>query len=164
MLQCETDEPAADEGEVDLLKPSKAAVAAALKSPQTCQRFRAAALKQGCAEMVDYCCDCAEYEKLFSDADRYIKAQAMHQRYLSSGCDSPVNIPDSQMKAIHQKINQPTETIFKKSYEECLKVLSDNIYHVYLDMQAAEKNSRAATVAAPVVRRTSRPGGCCTVS
>ena len=37
--------------------------------------MRAAASKQGCPEMVDYCRDCAEYEKLFSDADRLTKAQ-----------------------------------------------------------------------------------------
>lgn len=125
--------------------------------------MREAASKQGCAEMIDYCRDCAEYERLFSDADRLTKAQAMHRKYLSSGCDYPVNIPDTQLKAIQKKIEQPTATIFKKSYEECLQLISDNIYNTYLDMQAESRASKAAGAppeGTPKPTKTS----CCNIS
>ena len=158
-----TKDAAKAEGDVDLSKPSRAAVRAALKSPEECDRMREAASKQGCAEMIDYCRDCAEYERLFSDADRLTKAQAMHRKYLSSGCDYPVNIPDTQLKAIQKKIEQPTATIFKKSYEECLQLISDNIYNTYLDMQAESRASKAAgapAVCTPKPTKTS----CCNIS
>ena len=152
----------ARESDVDLSVPSKAAVRAALKSPEGCDKLREAAFKQGCAEMIDYCRDCAQYEKLFSDADRLAKAQTMHRKYLSSGCDQPVNIPDTQLKAIQKHIEQPSATIFKKSYDECLQLISDNIYHLYLEMQASDRSSKAAgapTVGTPNPPKTS----CCTM-
>jgi|TARA_B110000196_G_C21004167_1_gene594480 hypothetical protein len=158
-----TEDAAKAEADVDLSKPSKAAVRAALKSPEECDRMREAASKQGCPEMIDYCRDCAEYEKLFSDADRLTKAQTMHRKYLSSGCDYPVNIPDTQLKAIQKKIDQPTATIFKKSYEECLQLISDNIYSIYLEMQAANRASRAAG-APPVCTPKPAKTSCCTIS
>ena len=157
------DDAAKAEGDVDLSKPSKAAVRAALKNPEECDRMREAASKQGCPEMIDYCRDCAEYEKLFSDADRLTKAQTMHRKYLSSGCDYPVNIPDTQLKAIQKKIDQPTAIIFKKSYEECLQLISDNIYNSYLEMQAANRTSSAAG-APPVCTPKPPKTSCCTIS
>ena len=93
----------------------------------------------------------SEYEKLFSDTDRFTKAQTMHRKYLSSGCDQPVNIPDTQLKAIQKNIGQPTATIFKRSYEECLQLISDNIYNVYLEMRSADRESRSAGGGAPRV-------------
>ena len=151
------------DGEVDLSKPSKAAVRVTLKNPSECERLRTAAARQGCAELVDYCRECAEYEKLFSDADRFTKAQAMHRKYLSSGCDSPVNIPDTQLKAIQKKIDEPTDTIFKKSYEEGLKLISDNIYTNYLEMQAADQQ-QLRRVSAAVVPAKVKGAACCVIS
>ena len=112
---------------------------------------------------VDYCKECAEYEKLFSDADRFTKAQAMHRKYLSSGCDSPVNIPDTQLKAIQKKIDEPTDAIFKKSYDEGLKLISDNIYTIYLEMQAADQQ-QLRRVSAAVVPAKVKGAACCVIS
>ena len=78
-----------------------------------------AAAKAGCAEMVDYCRDCLEYEKLFSDNDRLSKATQMLKKYLTAGCDAPVNIPDTQLKAIQKQADAPTPTMFKRFTSSC---------------------------------------------
>ena len=153
-----------DETNVDMSKPSKAAVRRTLKKPADADKLRRAALRAGCAEMVDYCRDCQEYEKLFSDMDRLNKAAAISRKYLMSGCDSPVNIPDSQLKAIQKGMESPSPLIFKKSYEEVVKLLSDNVYANYLEMLKEDAAAAALAASASVSRvggKKGGPGGCC---
>ena len=157
------------EDDVDLSKPSKAAVRRVLRMPAEAPMLRAAAAKQGCAEMVDYCNECAEYEKLFSEADRLQKAQAMWKKYLNKGCDCPVNIPDSQLKAIQKDVDKPTATIFKKSFDECVKLISDNVYQGYLDDAKKAKEAEAEAAAAKSAPAKGGGGGgggggCCVIS
>jgi len=158
-----------EDTQVDLSKPSKAAVRITLKKPAEFDKLRAAAAKQGCAEMVDWCKECAEYEKLFSNADRTQKAQAMWKKYLAQGCDAPVNIPDTQLKDIQKKLDMPTASLFKKAFDECVKLIADNVYGPYLDEEKAvkaakeqEKADADAAKAAPAAKAGG--GGCCVVS
>ena len=150
-----------DEATVNMSQPSKAAVKWTLKKPADAEKLRRAALRAGCAEMVDYCRDCQEYEKLFSDMDRLNKAAAINRRYLMSGCDSPVNIPDTQLKAIQKGMESPSPLIFKKSYEEVVKLLSDNVYANYLEMLKEEAAASAAMAPGSRVGNKNGPGGCC---
>lgn len=153
-----------DEANVDMSQPSKAAVKRTLKKPSDADKLRRAAVRAGCAEMVDYCRDCQEYEKLFSDMDRMNKAAAINRKYLMSGCDSPVNLPDTQLKAIQKGMDSPSPLIFKKSYEEVVKLLSDNVYAKYLEMLKEDADAAASAASAPGSRAGSNngdPGGCC---
>ena len=150
-----------DEATVNMSQPSKAAVKWTLKKPADAEKLRRAASRAGCAEMVDYCRDCQEYEKLFSDMDRLNKAAAINRKYLMSGCDSPVNIPDTQLKAIQKGMESPSPLIFKKSYEEVVKLLSDNVYANYLEMLKEEAAASAAMAPGSRVGNKNGPGGCC---
>jgi len=153
--------------DVDMTKPSKAAVKKALIIAKECEVLREAAAKVNSAEMIDYCKDCIEYAKLFDDADRKTKSATMIKKYLTAGCDSPVNIPDTQLKAIQKIADAPTPTIFKKSYEECVKLLSDNVYANYLTLKeekAAAASAPAPTDIAKAAAKGGGGGGCCVIS
>ena len=154
----------ASDANVDLTRPSKGAVKSVLKKPSECEKLRTAAAKAGCAEMVDYCKECLEYEKLFSDADRLNKAQAIVSKYLTQGCDTPVNIPDTQLKAIEKIADQPTPTIFKTSFEECVKLISDNVYAGYLALLREEAEAAKAMPASAAAAPRPGGGGCCSIS
>lgn len=160
--------------EVDMTKPSKAAVKKILLMPANSDevnRMKRAAEARQSAEMIEYCRDCQEYTKLFSNEDRMVKATAMIKKYLTAGCDMPVNIPDTQVKAIQKNADAPDATIFKKSYEECVKLLSENVYTVYLEEVAKDEEAKkAAQISAPAAGSAPAKGGggggggCCIIS
>ena len=73
------------------------------------------------------------------------------------GGSSPRGEPDG---------DAPTPTIFKKSYEECVKLLSDNVYANYLTLK--EEKKAAASAPAPTEAKPPAKGGggggCCVIS
>ena len=81
---------------------------------------------------------------------------------------APVNIPDTQLKAIQKQAEAPTPTMFKKSFEECVKLISDNVYASYLVMvkEAEEAAAKPAPASTQVANRAAKAGGgtgCCLI-
>ena len=61
-------------------------------------------------------------------------------------------------------MESPSPLIFKKSYEEVVKLLSDNVYANYLEMLKEDAAAAALAASASVSRvggKTGGPGGCC---
>jgi len=151
-------------GEIDMTKPSKPAVAAALREPKRLECLRAAATAQGVRENVDFCVACQQYALLFSEADRKPKADAIWTKFLLPGCDAPVNLPDHMIQKMKKKIDTAEADAFELGYQELLLVISNNIYTHYLAEEAKLKEKEAADAAsAAPAALPKQTGGCCLV-
>jgi len=151
--------------DVDMTKPSKAAVAAALRDPEQLEKFRAAAAAQGVKENIDFCIACQQYSLLFSNDDRKPKGDAIWKKHLNAGCDAPVNLPDLMIKKMRPKIEAAEPDAFDAGYQEMLKIVSDNLFAHYLrEVQKAEERKAEEAAQAPAPAALPKTGGgCCVV-
>jgi hypothetical protein len=152
---------------VDMSKPSKSAVRAALLDPERLELMREAAASQGVKEAVDFCVQCASYKLLFSEADRKPRAKVIHATYLQAGADYPVNVPDTMTKHVEKLMgkddfNAPPE-LFEACHNEILQVLSDNIFLIFTRMrqEAEAKKAEEAEARRAAAEAAKKGGGCC---
>ena len=129
---------------VDMSKPSKKAVVAAMRNPVTLEHLRKAAEAQGVRESIDFCQACMSYKLLFSDDDRRPRATLIHDTYLKAGCDTPVNLPHTMIQNVEKNLDKCDPELF----EVCAPDRSASASH-----PRPSPRTRAAAVVSPSVER-----------
>lgn len=145
---------------VDMTRPSKAAVAVAMRDPKQLEMLRSAASSQGVKETVDFCEECRQFRLLFSLADRKPRATIIWNTYLQPGADTPVNLPYTMVQKVEKRLEECDADIFDEGHNEILQVISDNIFGHYLrQIEREQELAKEAAAAEPPPPKES--GGCC---
>eukprot|EP01080_Neovahlkampfia_damariscottae_P008644 gene8644-591_t len=103
-----------------------------LKYPKLRVYLKESSEKSFCAENVDFYEAIIDYKQLTTTEERMKKSEEIYHTFLELGSVSEVNLSEKQKREIHEKLNNPTKSLFNTVEFEIQNLIKAENYHRFI--------------------------------